>query len=131
MKLVNKILHNHHLLESRPLVGFLLLNKKSGLAMNANSKLVAFVIYLLLTCSGCFGQNTTPDLMNEMVDRCEMSSPPSFSDLISETGLPNPFVLMDGTFIGNLDEWECKRQEVMSHLQYYEMGARPIGHDGL
>ena len=43
----------------------------------------------------------------------------------SEAKLPDPFLLADGKRLSTKDEWECKRAEIRSQIQRYELGTKP------
>jgi hypothetical protein len=39
--------------------------------------------------------------------------------------LPNPFKMGDGTIISSMDEWQCRRAEIIKNLQEFEVGPVP------
>lgn len=39
--------------------------------------------------------------------------------------LPNPFKMNDGTIIGSMDEWQCRRAEIIRNLYKFEVGPVP------
>jgi len=41
------------------------------------------------------------------------------------SGLPDPFLAMDGTRITRLDQWACRRSEIGGQAQQYELGPKP------
>src|SRR5262245_13010295 len=49
---------------------------------------------------------------------------PTFTTLPIES-LPDPFTFQDGTPVQSHSDWECRRQEVKSMLQEYELGFKP------
>lgn len=39
--------------------------------------------------------------------------------------LPNPFKMNDGTIISSMDQWQCRRAEIIKNLQEFEVGPVP------
>lgn len=57
---------------------------------------------------------------------CAMPPLPSVSQLRSVTDLPDPFEWSDGSGrVQSFDEWECRRNEIINEIGYYEIGVKP------
>lgn len=39
--------------------------------------------------------------------------------------LPNPFQMNDGSIVSSMDEWQCRRAEIIKDLEEYEVGPKP------
>ncbi len=40
--------------------------------------------------------------------------------------LPNPFARHDGTIIGSVADWTCRRNEIKKDLEEFEIGVKPV-----
>lgn len=56
---------------------------------------------------------------------CELGPLAAPDALPSTSGLPNPFVKMDGTTMSRRSEWRCRRQEILRQAQTYIYGEKP------
>jgi hypothetical protein len=56
---------------------------------------------------------------------CPAVTPLAYSALPTITKLPDPFLSMDGTRITNRNQWACRRNEISTQAQLYELGAKP------
>ena len=50
---------------------------------------------------------------------------PSFDDLIPQRGLPDPFIMFDGSRVKTLEDWENQRMYIKDMLLYYQYGYYP------
>ncbi len=50
---------------------------------------------------------------------------PSFDDLIPQRGLPDPFIMFDGSRVKTLEDWEKQRMYIKDMLLYYQYGYYP------
>ena len=50
---------------------------------------------------------------------------PSFDDLKPHRGLPDPFMMADGTRVKTLEDWEEQRKYIKDMLLYYQYGYYP------
>lgn len=48
-----------------------------------------------------------------------------FGELAVNEELPDPFLSLDGTRIARQDEWTCRRSEISSQVQEYQLGPKP------
>ncbi|WP_430623908.1 carbohydrate binding domain-containing protein [Marinimicrobium locisalis] len=56
---------------------------------------------------------------------CNIPALPSYNQLTTINGLPDPFRTIDGTDITSADDWTCRRAEISAQLQRYELGEKP------
>lgn len=56
---------------------------------------------------------------------CNIPNLASYSQLDSQTGLPDPFKSMSGNHITSKSEWTCRRAEISAQAQHYELGEKP------
>jgi hypothetical protein len=56
---------------------------------------------------------------------CTIPAMPSYSSLVSDSALPDPFTFMDGTRMTRLDQWPCRRAEIAALAQEFEYGYKP------
>ena len=56
---------------------------------------------------------------------CSVSALPSYTELAADDKLPDPFQSLDGSRIAAKDEWVCRRAEISSQAQLYELGPKP------
>jgi hypothetical protein len=54
---------------------------------------------------------------------CDVS--PGEYDAVDNPKLPNPFKMHDGTIISSMDEWECRRAEIIKDIEKFEVGPVP------
>lgn len=54
---------------------------------------------------------------------CDVS--PGKYGAVDNPKLPNPFKMSDGTIISSMDEWQCRRAEIIKNLQEFEVGPVP------
>ncbi|KAJ9620509.1 carbohydrate-binding module 1 [Taxawa tesnikishii (nom. ined.)] len=45
--------------------------------------------------------------------------------LHSDPKLPNPFKFVDGSYVKNKKDWQCRQEEVSALFQRYELGTKP------
>ncbi len=50
---------------------------------------------------------------------------PSFDDLKPQRGLPDPFIMFDGSRVKTLEDWEKQRMYIKDMLLYYQYGYYP------
>ncbi len=50
---------------------------------------------------------------------------PSFDNLIAKRGLPDPFIMFDGSRVKTLEDWEKQRMYIKDMLLYYQYGYYP------
>lgn len=50
---------------------------------------------------------------------------PPFEDLTPERGLPDPFIMFDGSRVKTLEDWEKQRTYIKDMLLYYQYGYYP------
>lgn len=50
---------------------------------------------------------------------------PSFDNLIPKRGLPDPFIMFDGSRVKTLEDWEKQRMYIKDMLLYYQYGYYP------
>ena len=50
---------------------------------------------------------------------------PSFDTLIAKRGLPDPFIMFDGSRVKTLEDWEKQRMYIKDMLLYYQYGYYP------
>jgi hypothetical protein len=56
---------------------------------------------------------------------------PGVDQLPATEGLPDPFRFLDGSRVGNREDWKRRRQEIIRILSYYEYGHMPPAPDKL
>ncbi|RDL29917.1 uncharacterized protein BP5553_10544 [Venustampulla echinocandica] len=56
-------------------------------------------------------------------DKC--GSLPSTIPSSVNSKLPNPFTFLNGTKVSTKESWECRREEIKSLIQRYELGTKP------
>lgn len=56
---------------------------------------------------------------------CPAPALPPFDQLPSITGLPDPFVMSSGERISSRADWRCRRAEIQSVLEEYDVGEKP------
>ena len=54
---------------------------------------------------------------------CDVS--PGEYGAVDNPKLPNPFQMHDGTIISSMDEWECRRAEIIKDIEKFEVGPVP------
>ncbi len=48
-----------------------------------------------------------------------------FEELAAQPELPNPFMFANGKAVKKFQQWESRRQEILSLIQQYEVGTKP------
>lgn len=56
---------------------------------------------------------------------CPLPTLPEPTDLPSVIRLPNPFEFFDGSRVNTLDDWTCRRNEIKTSIEKYEVGIKP------
>jgi hypothetical protein len=56
---------------------------------------------------------------------CKKPPLPAFSELPSIPYLPNPFTKADGSRIATREDWRCRRAEIRTMLEFYDVGEKP------
>ncbi len=91
------------------------------------------IVIFLLLLSACGVQNTSAqdvplsyDVENTGAD-CTEPPLPSVNELPSIEALPDPFAWADTTHgrISNFSDWRCRRAEIRTEVQHYELGPKP------
>jgi hypothetical protein len=65
------------------------------------------------------------DVKNTGADCQVATNFPSFSQLPTIQGLPDPFLMENGTCISKKSEWVCRRAEISAQIQYWGTGTKP------
>ena len=56
---------------------------------------------------------------------------PSNPNSYSSQKLPDPFTFINGTRLSNIEQWACRKEEIKTLLQRYELGPLPPGPSSL
>jgi hypothetical protein len=56
---------------------------------------------------------------------CAKPPLPAFGALGNVANLPDPFLMTSGTRIANRSDWRCRRAEIATQIQNYELGTKP------
>jgi len=56
---------------------------------------------------------------------CQLPALPEFSGLTTNTKLPDPFKMLNGTRITTKAQWACRRAEIIALAEKFEYGTKP------
>lgn len=87
---------------------------------------LALAIIALTGCSETSRQIAAPaEYVENSGAHCNIPALPEYENLPIIESLPDPFLAMDGRRIKSKADWICRRAEVSSQLQLYELGNKP------
>ncbi|MFA6335840.1 MAG: carbohydrate binding domain-containing protein [Bacteroidales bacterium] len=96
--------------------------------MKKKIKFIASLLALLLSAlmTNSFGQTPYVYSVENTGASCTAPVLPAPADLPSIIRLPNPFEFSNGqSFVNTLNDWSCRRNEIRSEIENYEIGFRP------
>lgn len=92
---------------------------------------IRYILYLLMGVLAQLGVSqvslaqTVPlvfDVENRTPANCNTTFAPTGS---SNTYLPDPFKLTNGSRVATFDDWTCRRNQIKSNIEHYEIGMKP------
>ncbi len=93
--------------------------------MNSKIKLLTVIIIVLIACNTFAQPPYSYNKENTGAD-CEPPVLPSPEELENTPLLPDPFEWSDGSGRAEtLEDWECRRNEIMAEIERYEIGPKP------
>ncbi|HKK80646.1 MAG TPA: hypothetical protein VJ909_00270, partial [Prolixibacteraceae bacterium] len=93
--------------------------------MNLKLKLLTIFISTLIACNAIAQLPYSYNQENTGAD-CEEPALPSPDNLENTPLLPDPFEWSDGSGRAEtIEEWECRRNEIMAEIERYEIGPKP------
>jgi hypothetical protein len=98
---------------------------------------VSFLIFIALFATS-LANSYSKDTQNRMVPDtttfltgdcdnsvCILPELPSYETLTEYPYLPDPFVFLNGKQVTTMDEWSCRRAEIVALAQKFEFGSKP------
>jgi hypothetical protein len=93
--------------------------------MNLKIKLLTIIISTLIACNAVAQLPYSYNKENTGIN-CEEPALPSTENLENVPLLPDPFEWSDGSGRAKtIEEWECRRNEIMAEIERYEIGPKP------
>lgn len=95
-----------------------------------SARLPVLFLLLLTACSGYPG-GANPDLLQpkatveNSASDCTLADNLPLDQLLEIAELPNPFIFANGKPVTRRADWRCRRAEIASQLQAYELGSKP------